>query len=217
MNSQRDFLLIGDGETVSIKLKYNTGLLRNGQFGKYFIYTIVHDGKEKLLKVTERLEKQFRKQDVQNEQEIQLRKDAVTPKQGEPYSVINLVVDNKENPPASPSLRTDQQTKLLDNVIEPTEELQLLSAALNDARSICKANGDPSIIPEVTLAVGLFLARTMRTAMNVSNNSSNHRPRRFTRRTPKPTSAQNKACPPCSTSGRDPVARPTRPEDDLPF
>lgn len=65
MNTQRDFLNIPDGETVSIILKYNTGLPRNGQFGKFFIYTVIHDSKEKLLKVTERLEKQFRKNNVQ--------------------------------------------------------------------------------------------------------------------------------------------------------
>lgn len=131
--------------------------------------------------------------------------------------MINLVVDKAETILGSPSLLTNPQIKLLDNVIEPNEELQLFSAALNDARNICKTNGDTSIIPEVTLAVGLFLARTIRAAMNGINNSSNHRPRRFTRRTPKPASAQDKACPPCFTSGRDPIARPTRPEDDLPF
>ncbi len=203
MNTQRDFLHIPDGEAVTVTLKYNTGLLRNGQFGKYFIYTVVHNGEEKLLKVTDRLEKQFRKQDVQGGQEIQLRKDPVTPKQGEPYAVVNLVVDSGENQPSMFPL--DAQNDAIPMLTDSADELRLLNEALSDARTICKNANDPSIVPEVTLAVGLFLARTIRTSMSAG--SPNHRTRRFTRRTPKPTNGEDKA----------PVENTQSKEDDLPF
>ena len=203
MNTQRDFLHIPDGEAVTVTLKYNTGLLRNGQFGKYFIYTVVHNGEEKLLKVTERLEKQFRKQDLQGGQEIQLRKDSVTPKQGEPYAVVNLVIDGEDTQQAL--FPADAQSNTLPKVTDSADELRLLNDALSDARTICKNANDPSILPEVTLAVGLFLARTIRTSMNTR--SANHRSRRFPRRTSKPTNGEDKA----------PVENIEKQEDDLPF
>ena len=203
MNTQRDFLHIPDGEAVTVTLKYNTGLLRNGQFGKYFIYTVVENGEEKLLKVTERLEKQFRKQDLQGGQEIQLRKDSVTPKQGEPYAVVNLVMADDER--QSSMFPPDAQNDTLQKLTESTDELRMLNDALTDARTICRNANDPSILPEVTLAVGLFLARTIRTSM--STGSANHRTKRFTRRTPKSTNGENKA----------PVENLEKKEDDLPF
>ena len=206
MNPQRDFLQIPDGEAVTITLKYNTGLLRNGQFGKYFIYTVIHEGKEKLLKVTERLEKQFRKADVQGGQEIRLRKDSVTPKQGEPYSVINLVVEDKENPDPPIALLDPQQPESLTSIAESTGEMQLLSGALSDARTICKNLEDPTVIPEVTLAVGLFLARTIRATMIPRNGQTNHRPHRAYRK-PRTVIEPDK----------EPVGIPQKKDDDLPF
>jgi hypothetical protein len=204
MNTQREFLHIPDGETASIILKYNTGLLRNGQFGKYFIYTVIHDSKEKLLKVTERLEKQFRKQDLQGGQEITLRKDLVSPKEGEPYSVINLVTDNGESIPASTSLLTDNQLQLPSNGGELSEELQLLSRSMQDARIICKDLNDSDFISGMTLTVGLFLARTIKANLNAR--SINHR-RAFPRRTSKPANEPD----------QQPVAATEKKDDDLPF
>ena len=204
MNTQRDFLQIPDGNTVTVALKYNNGLLRNGQFGKYFIYTVIHEGKEKLLKVTERLEKQFRKQDVQGGQEIRLRKTSVTPENGEPYSVINLVVEEGEGPAIS--LLAERQNEQLTVLTESADEMQLLGAALIDARTICKNLQDPSVIPEVTLAVGLFLARTLRTTITLKKESTNH-----SRRAPR------KPAKPASEPDKGPVAAAEKKNDDLPF
>ena len=201
MNPQRDFLQIPDGETVTVALKYNNGLLRNGQFGKYFIYTIIHGGREKLLKVTERLEKQFRKQNVQGGQEIRLRRTSVTPENGEPYSIVNLVVEEGE-PPAI-SLLVERQN---DQLTESADEMQLLNGALTDAQAICKNLQDPSVIPEVTLAVGLFLARTIRTTITPKKESTN-RSRRAPRKPAKPAREPDK----------EPVATAEKKDDDLPF
>ncbi|MBI5470891.1 MAG: hypothetical protein HY961_00955 [Ignavibacteriae bacterium] len=206
MNTQRDFLQIPDGEAVTITLKYNTGLLRNGQFGKYFIYTVMHEGKEKLLKVTERLEKQFRKQNVQGGQEIRLGKTSVTPENGEPYSIINLVVEEGKAQPPANSLLAEQQNEQLTVLTESADEMHLLSNALSDARSICKNLDDPSVIPEVTLAVGLFLARTIRTTITTKKEPTNH-----SRRAPR------KPAKPASEPDKEPVAAAEKKDDDLPF
>ncbi len=206
MNPQRDFLQIPDGEAVTITLKYNTGLLRNGQFGKYFIYTVIHEGKEKLLKVSERLEKQFRKQNLQGGQEIRLRKTSVTPENGEPYSIINLVVEEGEAQPRATSMLAEHQNEQLSVLTESADEMQLLSAALSDARTICKNLQDPSVIPEVTLAVGLFLARTIRTTITPKKEPTNHS-RQAPRKPPKPASDPDK----------EPVHVIEKKEDDLPF
>ena len=77
MNSE--FLQIDNNDTVSVTLKFANGLQREGQFGKYYIYTVMHDGKDRLLKVTERLEKLFRNNHLQAGQTIQLGRDVVTP------------------------------------------------------------------------------------------------------------------------------------------
>lgn len=204
MNTQREFLQISDGQAVSIVLKYNTGLLRNGQFGKYFVYTVTHEGKEKLLKVTERLEKQFRKHNVQGGQEITLRKDLVNPKEGEPYSVVNLVAQEDQPAGTSPLVEPEELAhESLAKITESADELRLLNTALTDARTICKNSNEPSIIPEVTLAVGLFLARTIRNTM--STRGTNQR-KRFTRRTRKPDNAED----------QQPVTANDQ-KDDLPF
>jgi len=149
MTTQRDFVQIADNQTVSVTLKFATGLQREGQFGTYYMYTVIYEGKEKLLKVTERLEKQFRNNNLQAGQTIQLRRDVVTPESGESYSVINLVREALfEEEPTT--------TELLP---KRANEMQLLQDSLLDARTICTNNDEAA--STVAVAVGLFLARTM--------------------------------------------------------
>jgi hypothetical protein len=101
MNNQREFVQIPEREIVDVTLKYPTGIQRDGQFGPYYLYTVLHDGKEKILKVTERLEKQFRKHDVKAGQVVSLLKDIVKPKNGEAFKKIDIL-DVKTPPKAEP-------------------------------------------------------------------------------------------------------------------
>src|SRR5437867_12709724 len=91
MNTQRAFVQIPERQLVDVTLKFPTGLKQEGQFGPYQIYTVLHGGVEKVLKVTDRLEKQFRKLDVKAGETISLLKETIVPKKGEPFTVINVL------------------------------------------------------------------------------------------------------------------------------
>lgn len=193
MNTQREFLTIPENQPTSVTLKFENGLQKQGQFGTYFVYSVLHDGKEKLLKVTERLEKQFRKNNVQAGQTIQLRKDVVTPDQGELYNVINLVRDeNGKTQDDAVSLLPKRSTK---------SEMQLLQESLLDAQTICKSNDEATTT--VIVAVGLFLSRTIRPLLEQSVQSKR---RTFPRRA-KPLNGKDKAS----------VENLPKKDDDLPF
>ena len=91
MNTQREFVQLKEHYIADITLKFANGLKKEGQFGPYLLYSVQHEGKEKFLKVTDRLEKQFRKFDVKAGQVVSLLKETITPKNGEPFTVINVL------------------------------------------------------------------------------------------------------------------------------
>ena len=95
MSYQKEFLQIPEGQIADVSFKFPTGLQKNGQYGPYFLYTIVHDGKEKFLKVTERLEKELRKMNIKTKQAYSLFKETIHPKNGEPLTVIRIVEKQK--------------------------------------------------------------------------------------------------------------------------
>jgi len=91
MNNQREFLQLQQNHIADVTFKFATGLKKEGQFGPYFLYTVVHEGREKLLKATERLEKKLRELNIRPGQTLSLVKEVVHPKKGEPFTVINIL------------------------------------------------------------------------------------------------------------------------------
>jgi hypothetical protein len=100
MSYQKEFLQLPEGQIADVSFKFTTGLQKDGQYGPYFLYTIVHAGKEKFLKVTERLEKELRKLNINTKQAYSLFKETIRPKNGEPLTVIRIVENN--NPQHAP-------------------------------------------------------------------------------------------------------------------
>lgn len=91
MNNQKEYVQLKEHYIADVTLKFPTGMKREGQFGPYLVYTVIHEGNEKYLKVTDRLEKQIRKFDAKSGQVLSLLKETVTPKNGEPFTVINVL------------------------------------------------------------------------------------------------------------------------------
>ena len=100
MSYQKEFLQLQEGRIADVYFKFPTGLQKDGQYGVYFLYTIVHEGKEKILKVTERFEKELRKLNINTKQAYSLFKETIRPKNGEPLTVIRIVENN--NPQHAP-------------------------------------------------------------------------------------------------------------------
>jgi len=101
MNNQREFLQLQQNHITDVTFKFATGLKKEGQFGPYFLYTVVHEGREKLLKATERLEKKLRELNIRPGQTLSLVKEVVYQKKGEPFTVINIVQNAAPLQPAS--------------------------------------------------------------------------------------------------------------------
>jgi len=91
MFTPKEFVQLKEHQIADVILKFANGLKKDGQFGSYFLYSVIHEGREKLLKVTDRLEKQFRKHDVKAGQVVSLLKETIVPKNGEPFTVINVI------------------------------------------------------------------------------------------------------------------------------
>ena len=103
MSYQKEFLQLPEGQIADVSFKFPTGLQKNGQYGPYFLYTIVHDGKEKFLKVTERLEKELRKMNIKTKQVYSLFKETIHPPKGEAYTVIRIVEGKNPEPVKTPA------------------------------------------------------------------------------------------------------------------
>jgi hypothetical protein len=114
MNNPKEYVQLKEHYIADVTLKFPTGMKREGQFGPYLIYTVIHEGKEKFLKVTDRLEKQIRKFDAKTGQVLSLLKETVTPKNGEPFTVIN-VLECKDAP--KPEKRVEAVTQNVENTV----------------------------------------------------------------------------------------------------
>jgi hypothetical protein len=180
MNNQREFLQLQQNHIADVTFKFSTGLKKEGQFGPYFLYSVVHEGKEKLLKATERLEKKLRELNIRQGQTLSLVKEVVYPKKGEPFTVINILEstasshpvprtqngqrDNNPQPqPAKPAPAAQGQAAVA--AVTPvafTGDKQVMFQSLVDAVDITKAIGgiDWRNNDVEKIGVSLFLSRT---------------------------------------------------------
>jgi hypothetical protein len=101
MSYQKEFLQLQEGRIADVYFKFPTGLQKDGQYGVYFLYTIVHEGKEKILKVTERFEKELRKLNINTKQAYSLFKETIHPPKSEPYTLFRIVKNVALSHPAS--------------------------------------------------------------------------------------------------------------------
>jgi len=180
MSNQREFLQLEHNYIADVTFKFPTGLKKEGQFGPYFLYTVVHDGKEKILKATERLEKKLRTLNIQAGQTLSLVKEAIFPKKGEPFSVINILESTppptiaatvqqakaSPNPPTQPSNSAPSpKSEAAGTGPKPatfTADKQTMYQSIIDAVDITKAIGgiDWRNSDIEKIGVSLFLSRT---------------------------------------------------------
>jgi len=161
MNNRKEFLQLQQNDIADVTFRFPTGLKKEGQFGPYYLYTVVHQGKEKLFKATERLEKKFRQLNVRPGQKLSLLKEVIRPKKGEPFTVINVVEDHLSatQAPGSPP-----QAHIPAATAQGTfsGDKQVMFQSLVDAVDITKAIGGiewkNNDIEKI--GVSLFLSRT---------------------------------------------------------
>jgi hypothetical protein len=184
MSYQKEFLQIPEGQIADVSFKFPTGLQKNGQYGPYFLYTIVHDGKEKFLKVTERLEKELRKMNIKTKQAYSLFKETIHPKNGEPLTVIRIVENKNPLPASSPSpqpLPASQPAPAKVQEFNFIGDKQVMHQSILDAVDITKAIGGVEWrnTDIEKIGVSLFLSRTGQlTTDQVLSNGNGKKPRK---------------------------------------
>jgi hypothetical protein len=184
MSYQKEFLQIPEGQIADVSFKFPTGLQKNGQYGPYFLYTIVHDGKEKFLKVTERLEKELRKMNIKTKQAYSLFKETIHPKNGEPLTVIRIVENKNPQPASSPSpqpLPASQPAPAKAQEFNFIGDKQVMHQSILDAVDITKAIGGVEWrnTDIEKIGVSLFLSRTGQlTTEQVLSNGNGKKPRK---------------------------------------
>ena len=184
MSYQKEFLQIPEGQIADVSFKFPTGLQKNGQYGPYFLYTIVHDGKEKFLKVTERLEKELRKMNIKTKQAYSLFKETIHPKNGEPLTVIRIVENKNPQPASSPSpqpLPASQPAPAKVQEFNFIGDKQVMHQSILDAVDITKAIGGVEWrnTDIEKIGVSLFLSRTGQlTTDQVLSNGNGKKPRK---------------------------------------
>lgn len=174
----KEFLQLQQNHIADVTFRFATGLRKEGQFGPYFLYTVVHEGKEKLLKVTERLEKKLRKLDIRPGQGLSLVKEVMRPPKGEPFTVINVLegptprpftlpenIKRVINPPIPAKTAHAVDTRAMPAGSTPaffTGDKQVMFQAINDAVDITKAIGGVEWrnTDIEKIGVSLFLSRT---------------------------------------------------------
>ena len=184
MSYQKEFLQIPEGQIADVSFKFPTGLQKNGQYGPYFLYTIVHDGKEKFLKVTERLEKELRKMNIKTKQAYSLFKETIHPKNGEPLTVIRIVENKNPQPasiPAPQPLPVSQPAPAKVQEFNFIGDKQVMHQSILDAVEITKAIGGVEWrnTDIEKIGVSLFLSRTGQlTTDQVLSNGNGKKPRK---------------------------------------
>ena len=175
MSYQKEFLQLQEGRIADVYFKFPTGLQKDGQYGVYFLYTIVHEGKEKILKVTERFEKELRKLNINTKQAYSLFKETIHPPKSEPYTLFRIV-ENK-NPqhapepvphaplaqsPAYQQLPASQPAPAKVQEFNFTGDKQVMHQSILDAVDITKAIGGVEWrnTDIEKIGVSLFLSRT---------------------------------------------------------
>ena len=184
MSYQKEFLQIPEGQIADVSFKFPTGLQKNGQYGPYFLYTIVHDGKEKFLKVTERLEKELRKMNIKTKQAYSLFKETIHPKNGEPLTVIRIVENKNPQPASSPAPQPPPVSQPAPAKLQEFNfigDKQVMHQSILDAVDITKAIGGVEWrnTDIEKIGVSLFLSRTGQlTTEQVLSNGNGKKPRK---------------------------------------
>jgi hypothetical protein len=184
MSYQKEFLQIPEGQIADVSFKFPTGLQKNGQYGPYFLYTIVHDGKEKFLKVTERLEKELRKMNIKTKQAYSLFKETIHPKNGEPLTVIRIVENKNPQPASSPAPQPPPVSQPAPAKLQEFNfigDKQVMHQSILDAVDITKAIGGVEWrnTDIEKIGVSLFLSRTGQlTTDQVLSNGNSKKPRK---------------------------------------
>ena len=225
MSYQKEFLQLQEGRIADVYFKFPTGLQKDGQFGVYFLYTIVHEGKEKILKVTERFEKELRKLNINTKQAYSLFKETIRPPKSEPYTLFRIV-ENK-NPQHAPEpvahapfaqgatpkptpVKQPAPTNVHD--VAFTGDKQIMHQSMLDAVDITKAIGgiDWRNTDIEKIGVSLFLSRTGQlTTERVLSNGNSKRSRKVKEvQKPEPSRELVPAEVPSNGNGK---------HDDLPF
>lgn len=234
MNNQREFLQLEQNHIADVTFKFSTGLKKDGQFGPYFLYTIVHEGKEKLLKATERLEKRLRELNIRPGQTLSLVKEVVHPKKGEPFTVINILETNNPPPqsvkptqppkveaplahlsaglPAEMNMQTGVPTRAEVKPALFTGDKQVMFQSLVDAVDITNAIGgiDWRNNDIEKIGVSLFLSRTgqLNAEQLLANGNGNGKKSRRGKKREESTPA---------VPSPEPVSAAGEKKDDLPF
>jgi hypothetical protein len=184
MSYQKEFLQLPEGQIADVSFKFTTGLQKDGQYGPYFLYTIVHAGKEKFLKVTERLEKELRKLNINTKQAYSLFKETIHPKNGEPLTVIRIVENKNPQPASSPApqpLSASQPAPAKVQEFSFIGDKQVMHQSILDAVDITKAIGGVEWrnTDIEKIGVSLFLSRTGQlTTDQVLSNGNGKKPRK---------------------------------------
>ena len=225
MSYQKEFLQLQEGRIADVYFKFPTGLQKDGQYGVYFLYTIVHEGKEKILKVTERFEKELRKLNINKKQAYSLFKETIHPPKSEPYTLFRIV-ENKnpqhtpepvvhapmaQSPAPQPTpVRQPVLTNVQDSVF--TGDKQIMHQSMLDAVDITKAIGGVEWrnTDIEKIGVSLFLSRTGQlTTEQVLSNGNSKRSRKVKEvQKPEPSCELVPAEVPSNGNGK---------HDDLPF
>ncbi|MGD1045100.1 MAG: hypothetical protein ABR936_07210 [Bacteroidota bacterium] len=200
MSYQKEFLQIQEGRIADVTFLFPTGLKKEGNFGPYFLYTVKHEGKEKFLKVTERLEKELRKLNINTKQAYSLFKETIHPPKSEPYTLFRIVENKNPQPapepkahaslvqspvPHQPAAVQPQTVKVQD--VNFTGDKQIMHQSMLDAVDITKAIGgiDWRNTDIEKIGVSLFLSRTGQlTTEQVLSNGNGKKPRKV-KETPK--------------------------------
>jgi hypothetical protein len=223
MAYSKEFFNIPEGQIADVTFKFATGLTKAGQFGSYYLYTILHDGKEKFLKVTERFEKELRKLNINTKQVYSLYKETIHPKSGKPMTVMKIVVKNvavlpvAQEPVQQSVASPEPETPSKQQPVVFTGDKHVMHQSMLDAVDITKA------IPGVEwrntdiekIGVSLYLSRTGQLTIDqvLSNGNGNGKKSRKVKETPKPESVPTTQFVPAEA----PVSGGNGKDDDLPF
>jgi len=230
MNNQREFLQLQQNHIADVTFKFSTGLKKEGQFGPYFLYTVVHEGKEKLLKATERLEKKLKELNIRQGQTLSLVKEVVHPRKGEPFTVINILESVASSHPAPKGQNGQQDNNPQPQPAKPAPpaqgegpvaavtpvafigDKQVMFQSLVDAFDITKAIGgiDWRNNDIEKIGVSLFLSRTgqLNAERLLTNGNGNGKKSRRSKNTEEA---------PASATTSEPAAVGAEKKDDLPF
>ncbi|MGB2867709.1 MAG: hypothetical protein WBD36_04615 [Bacteroidota bacterium] len=183
MSNQHEFLQLQTNQIANLTFKFPTGLKKEGRFGPYYLYTVSHEGHEKILKVTEKLEAKLRKLNISVGQTIGLVKETIHPQKGEPFTVFNIVDPTVRPPaPAKPALSSPLPSVVPNRGVNFSGDKQIMYQSIIDAVDITKAIGgiDWRNNDIEKIGVSLFLCRTghLKPELILANGNGNEKQER---------------------------------------